>query len=52
MASVREVDLQLGTRSASLRWLALRPHEALARHDWGLRSIRVHGLPPNVQSRQ
>jgi len=46
------VDLQLGTRSASLRWLALRPHEALARHDWGLRSIRVHGLPPNVQSRQ
>ena len=43
---VDAIDLQLGTHSPELRWLALR-HErshAVVSHIWSMPSLRVHGL--------
>ena len=46
------VDLQLGRGSPRLRWLALRRDHWLARHNWSVRSVRVHGLRPPSPSRR
>lgn len=37
------IDLQLGVSSPTLRWFALAREKSLARHDFSVKSVRVHG---------